>query len=161
MGWSSNPLMAQTNGATIVKGEYYIDFDPGIGKAIDVPVTIGQNSSNTVDLDLGVSISTNFPVGLHTLYLRFQSSSNIWSVNRAFPFRVAGIVPIVDAEYFIDTDPGEGKGNRLEVINGANPIESLLISTIDLPTNISKETHTLFIRAKDAADRRIAGTGDG
>jgi hypothetical protein len=57
----------------IVKGEYYIDTDPGQGQATAMTYSNGQlSTSATINLGLGL--------GTHTLYVRSQDTAGNWSL---------------------------------------------------------------------------------
>ncbi len=133
----------------MVKGEYFIDADPGFGKGINLVVTPGTNISNfhfTADL-------STVPEGFHKISTRFQDATGKWSLTSTRHFfnqAISSGAPLPDitaVEYFIDTDPGFGKGKKLPV-TPARDIKNIQFEP-DL-TNVDFGQHTLYIRAKDA-----------
>ena len=137
-------LMAQ---ADITAMEYFIDIDPGVGLATDVPITPGA----VVSESFVVPIST-LPVGFHTIYFRvFELDSNRWSLSESRSFYVSPTdltiqADIVAVEYFIDTDPGVGAGTSLPLVAATTVNINSIIPTSALLHGF----HTLYIRALDA-----------
>ena len=59
----------------ITKVEYFIDADPGFGKAVDVPVV-----SKSTDVDLSFTADlTGLELGTHTIYARVADEAGNWS----------------------------------------------------------------------------------
>ena len=137
---------------TIIAAEYYIDNDPGEGKGTMLPANDGTYDSGIEEIDASIAITNNSPVGFHTLFVRFESSSNVWSVCRAIPFQITGTLPIVAAEYYLDSDPGAGNGFPIDLQAGNSPGDSILEFTVDT-ANLIPSFHKVFMRAKDAAGR--------
>jgi hypothetical protein len=126
---------------TITAAEYFLDTDPGVGLAIPIPVTGGD----VVSLQFPV---TNIPAGFHVLAVRVKNQTGSWSHYESQAFYInpePAIAPdIVAAEYFVDTDPGAGLANALQVNQGSNV-------TIQFPvTNLSGGFHVLAVRTKNA-----------
>jgi len=61
---------------------------------------------------------------------------------------------ITGAEYFIDTDPGEGNGTPLNSKDGIfdSPLEQIDTSNLSLPQDIKIGHHYLYLRMKDQND---------
>lgn len=103
-----NPFVAYTQDS-ILKGEYYINVDPGEGLA--QPFDVSSEGSAEFDVDV-----SHLPIGFHTIYFRMQNDNGTWGAVE--PRRVfipvnpskASEDQIVEGEYFFDEDPGEGKG---------------------------------------------------
>lgn len=134
----------------IISGEYFFDADPGFGNATSLVV----NSSTTVDLNTVSIPFANLTEGIHFLYVRFKDNQNRWSVPVRKPFYAnpiqQQIVPITQAEYFINTDPGFGLASNITITNASTiDIESLAIPTTNLPEGI----HYLYVRFKDNQNR--------
>lgn len=134
----------------IISGEYFFDADPGFGNAMSITV----NSSTTVDLNTITISFANLSEGIHFLYVRFKDNQNRWSVPVRRPFYAnpiqQQILPITEAEYFINTDPGFGLASSISITNEtAIDIESLAIPTTNLPEGI----HYLYVRFKDNQNR--------
>jgi hypothetical protein len=134
----------------VTRVEYFIDDDPGFGKGTNVPVTAGTNLSNvafTVNL-------TNVPTGFHKLQVRARDATGKWSLTNVRAFYKedlpASLPNIVRAEYFIDDDPGFGKGRAVTVTPGTDLTN--LSFTADLQ-GLALGGHTLYVRAQDASGK--------
>ncbi|RYZ58643.1 MAG: hypothetical protein EOO14_09465, partial [Chitinophagaceae bacterium] len=134
----------------VTEGEYFIDADPGFGKGKKIPLTPGVNLANlsfTFDV-------TGLSAGFHHLYARFKNAAGDWghTNRRTFYKEVIAVnssTPpnIVQGEYFIDTDPGFGKGKAIPVSPGND------LSGVNLMADLSpveEGFHRLFARFKDA-----------
>lgn len=133
---------------TIVKGEYFIDTDPGFGRGAAIPITSGANLSNVSF----VSDITSLSDGFHTLYTRFKDTNGSWSLTntRTFykqPVSLAEpLANITQVEYFVDTDPGFGKGRQINIAP-ATTLENTIFE-VDAQ-NLSLGDHILYVRAKN------------
>jgi PKD repeat protein len=134
---------SQTNNLT--KAEYYIDSDPGFGKATNISIGAAADS---LSLNLNISLAGYKP-GMHTLYIRFRELSGIWSHSEARNFLVSvpdtATLKIENAEYFIDKDPGVGKGISINTGSATDSVS--LFKAISL-TSIPNGNHTLSVRFK-------------
>ncbi len=139
---SSIPVAAPN----ITRAEYFFDTDPGFGNAIPIPVTPGPDLS-TIPVSLHID---SLGEGLHSFFIRSQSATGRWSVTnrwlfvRATPNPSAGVA---DVEYFIDTDPGFGKGVPIAINTALNIPD--YISPVNI-TGLSVGDHRLYIRSKSA-----------
>jgi SprB repeat len=127
----------------IVAAEYFVDTDPGPGHANSIDITAGS------DVSLIGSILADMPAGVHKLCIRTQATSGVWSStsSRIFIVKSGGIssfYEVVAAEYFIDTDPGEGLGTPVSITSGSNVIAEGQVPTDTLAIGI----HTMGIRFK-------------
>ena len=136
-----------TTPQNITTAEYFIDTDPGAGN--------GQ----TLSLTQGLTVSENFSIpitglsgGLHTLQIRVKDANNKWSLYKRSFFYVyppnsnTVATPIVNAEYFFDTDPGVGNANAIAVTQGMTINENF---TIIVPAGMTDGDHYLYIRVQD------------
>ncbi len=138
-------------GQKINKAEYFIDTDPGFGKAINIPIAV---PANLVSLSYSVNISA-LPQGFHMLVYRARDDKGQWSVGLRQVFYVfrtqsAADNKIARAEYFIDTDPGFGSAVSVPIATPANKLE------LSFNVNISalaQGFHMLIIRARDNPGR--------
>ncbi|MEZ5045852.1 MAG: hypothetical protein R2831_02560 [Chitinophagaceae bacterium] len=134
----------------IVKAEYFIDTDPGFGNASSLSISMDTNvilNYTTINLS---SVSSGF----HTLGFRTQDSLGKWSITnlkKIYKDSMLSIpnkrVPIVKAEYFIDTDPGFGMAFSLPIAIDTNSI--LQNSQINLST-VNPGFHTIGFRTQDS-----------
>ncbi|RYY67653.1 MAG: hypothetical protein EOO12_00395 [Chitinophagaceae bacterium] len=135
--WSLREARAFFINESIVAAEYYIDTDPGAGLGTPIAVTPGAS------IDVNLSISSGvLPPGSHRIYIRSRNSGGKWSFVETRTFYVQE--QIVQAEYFFDTDPGNGNGNALAVTNGTIVTESAALPV----TGLSGGKHNLYIRTR-------------
>jgi hypothetical protein len=132
----------------IVRAEYFINTDPGFGKATPFTLPVSANiSKQALTLDI-----SSAPLGVNTLYVRTEDSKGIWSLTNYFAF-IKGIAeseisPVSSLEYFIDTDPGFGKGTSVVLVPAQNTAS--YVFNADVSSVPANTTHSLFIRARDA-----------
>jgi len=129
--------------------EYYIDKDPGYGKATALNITAVKDIGN-------VSININFAAlsqGVHVVGIRSLDANGAWSLDNHWvflkPYSLTGITqPDISAvEYFVDKDPGYGKATQVTITPGKDL--SGLSFVIDL-TKIGNGVHKVGVRTKDA-----------
>jgi len=138
-------LLSTLQGNDLVRLEYYFDNDPGIGNGNSIPIT----DAATIELDYNVDISL-LNDGFHTMYVRAKDQFGYWSFisqHNFFKERIpADISPdITRLEYFIDTDPGIGSAQNIDITAD---------STLDITCSIDISAlnngfHTLYMRIKD------------
>ncbi len=133
----------------LVTGEYFIDNDPGFGNGTPINFAPGANLTNLTSVVNITSVSQGF----HRLYFRFRDAQGHWGhvQIRTFYKEVFSsgttLSNIVSAEYFIDTDPGFGKGKPIAVIPGTD------ISNLTFAIDMSEVTignHQVYVRVFDA-----------
>ncbi|MCJ7448439.1 MAG: T9SS type A sorting domain-containing protein [Bacteroidales bacterium] len=137
--------------AKINKAEYFIDSDPGFGKAVPVPVTV---PGKLLSLSFNVNIST-LPQGFHMIVLRAHDELGRWSNTRQQVFYVYKAITtaasnVTGIEYFIDTDPGFGKGTPVAVAVPGSKVTADFIVNL---TSLTSGNHILYFRAKNALNR--------
>ena len=139
---------AQTS---ITQAEYFWDTDPGAGNGTAVLATDGNFNSAFEQLSKnGISAPGT---GLHKFCIRIKDNTGVWGpiftnivqVNTA---TTTAIMSILQAEYFWDTDPGEGNGTTVLAVDGNfnSAFESLAINGLNAP---SLGLHKFNIRIKD------------
>jgi hypothetical protein len=142
-------VYAQPN---ITRVEYYIDGDPGYGKATALSFTAGPN---LVNLAINIDPST-LASGVHILGVRAQDANGAWSLDNRWLFAKPfasdttgpGPLPnITKVEFYIDGDPGYGKGTALSITAGTNLVN---LSININPSTIAAGVHILGTRAQDA-----------
>lgn len=141
--WSC-ALHAQSN---ITNVEYYIDTDPGYGNGTPVTISQGINLSNlTATVDLSALSS-----GVHLFGVRAKDAKGAWSIDNKWLFvknEAAVTTPkIINAEYYIDSDPGYGNATPISISSDTNL--SNLNTNIN-PATLATGVHLFGIRAKDA-----------
>jgi PKD repeat protein len=133
----------------IVQAEYFFNADPGfgMGTAIAIPSPAVKIEEITFVADV-----QPLDAGFHSLFVRAKDEAGKWSQIHQRQFYKASIsndLPdIVQAEYFIDADPGIGMGINVPVdIPGVNVEDlSFVADFSELPLG----KHTLFLRSKNA-----------
>ncbi|MCA0380783.1 MAG: hypothetical protein LCH58_01375 [Bacteroidetes bacterium] len=144
-------LSAQSN---LVQAEYFINNDPGTGLGTPVSIVPGNHLQ-----DVNFQVNTaSLPTGIHYLYLRVKDANGVWSHAGqwifARPFAGAPVLPalpaaenIVQAEYFINNDPGIGLATQIPVVSALNLQDiNVTVNTEPLPTGI----HYLYLRVRTA-----------
>lgn len=139
-------LNLTASAAQLDRVEYFIDSDPGYGNGTAVTVSPAEQ----IDADFTIDLSSA-AAGFHLLGVRSRDSSGQWSLTFTQPFYVAPAaaleVPDVTAlEYFIDDDPGFGKGISVPVKAGAMIDETFVVNL----AGISNGSHTLYVRVRDS-----------
>ncbi len=137
--------------AQLVAAEYYIDTDPGKGNG----TAIANAEDGTFDGDvesINVNISaSNYTEGTHTIYVRFKDASGKWGVSKGIVFKIEEqtefIYELSEAEYFIDTDPGQGNGTP---ISGTFTESSETLSFDVSASGLAEGQHKIYVRFKDA-----------
>ena len=129
--------------------EYFVDNDPGYGHGISIPVIPGQDLSN-VSFTLDFSA---FSLGVHIISIRSMDANGVWSLDNKWlflkPYNNNQVLParIISAmEYYMDVDPGYGKGKPV-ALNAANQLANFnVFANI---TGNTAGTHKLFFRTMD------------
>lgn len=74
--------------ANLVKLEYFVDTDPGIGQATSVNIAAAPTVNQLFSLDLPVLTPGNY-----TFYVRAKDSKGFWSTRVAAPFTIVACTP--------------------------------------------------------------------
>ncbi|MFV0570894.1 MAG: T9SS type A sorting domain-containing protein [Xanthomarina gelatinilytica] len=138
--------LTATNSADIVEAEYFFNQDPGAGLGTIIDLV----DAESIDQALNVP-TTGLPIGTHKLFVRVKNSNDEYSLYEHRAFRVApapdnNTGDIVEAEYFIDVDPGFGSATALSV-SGDNLDENITIPT---SVSLAQGDHYLHIRVLNA-----------
>ncbi len=136
---------ATSNANNIARAEYFFDADPGAGSGTNIPVSTGAN------VNFVVSVPTaSLASGFHFLAIRTKDTSGKWGVFESRGFYITASTTnasnIAAAEYFFDSDPGNGNATPLSIPAGATSN-----FTVSLPANgLQPGFHFLAIRVKGA-----------
>ena len=134
-------------GQNMVHAEYFIDTDPGEANATTIPIL---TPNSVVDLNFTVNL-LGISEGLHTLAIRMQDENGKWSLVQTRPFYKSSaisstVISITEAEYFINTDPGEGNGINIPIsIPNATQDLNFIADISSLPVGL----HIFGVRIKD------------
>ncbi len=125
--------------------EYFIDTDPGVGKAMP----IGFQPDYQIVADVTLSLDA-LPDGQHILYVRARDDRGVWSAVFQQQFLVTpgqSEMPVITkAEYFVNTDPGFGKGIPVPI----NTPRQTVTKIFDVaPEHLTPGNDTVYIRVQD------------
>jgi hypothetical protein len=123
--------------------EYFLDVDPGLGKGI----AINQSVDESGVLQLSTA---GMPAGFHYLVIRAKNSSGKWSIAESRPIYIQPVepkdtCPLIGYEYFVDSDPGIGKGKFVSIENSRN----LELNQYIDASNFTEGSHMLCLRFFD------------
>jgi hypothetical protein len=142
---------ANVTESKINKAEYFIDNDPGFGLATQVPVSV---PAKKVSLAFNVN-TTSLSTGFHMMVLRSRDELGRWSNTRQQVFYLYKTIPstvsnVTGIEYFIDTDPGFGKGTFVAAAAPGSKVSMDFVASLG---GLTAGDHLLYIRSKDALNR--------
>ena len=98
------------------RAEYWIDADPGFGHGIGITVT-GEVASASIP-------TTALVPGMHTLGVR-AALGHTWGQTYTHRFVILpnnGVTTLSGAEYWIDTDPGQGQATAVSLAAEASQL---------------------------------------
>jgi len=131
-------------------GEYFIDSDPGQGAATALFAFDG-NYSDAIETALKGGVTAP-SLGLHTINARFKGSNTYWGpvfklvVNVDANF--TSDLKVTAAEYYFDTDPGEGSATAMLAADG-NFSEAIELAVSSAATAaLVPGNHILAVRMK-------------
>jgi len=134
--------------------EYFWDTDPGEGSANPL-IALDGNFDNAIEDILQNNITVPASAGFHVLNVRVKDSQGVWgpafkNVVHTGTVPLIGAVNLTNAEYFWDTDPGEGNGTSLTATDGSfdSAVENILQNNI--PIAQPAGFHIFNARVKDS-----------
>ncbi len=142
--------LAETNAPRLIKREYFIDTDPGLGNGIVTTFAAADSVADTISAISTVGLAS----GTHTLYIRYADITGKWGHVQPVTFIITGMTPppeaqsppLIAREYFIDNDPGPGNG-VVGTISAADSITENILSIST--TGLASGSHIIYIRYKD------------
>lgn len=127
--------------------EYYFDENPGPGNGTELSIT----DLDEINLVSQIDISQLNP-GMHSLHVRVSDDGGHWSIDNKLNFYIqVGPIENVEpldltrAEYFIDSDPGDGNGVEIPFTDSGSMAETFSVDMGPLNFGI----HNLYFRVKD------------
>ena len=132
--------------------EYFMDKDPGVGKGKPISLLPADSISMLADLDV-----SNLTEGPHTLSVRVRNSKGVWSLYEQRSFFIIESTPVLPIantqlkayEWYVDKDPGFGKGNKLAIA-----LTDTLVTAVDLSMlNLTDGAHLLYIRVQNTLNQ--------
>ncbi len=156
LGVTVVPAFAQTV-HSVAQIEYFVDTDPGQGNGTLLTADDG-GLNESFESATALLNSGSLSLGYHTLFVRVRNSDGSWGPAYQKPILVSptGATTVAtppglsQAEYFVDTDPGQGGGLALAASDGTLDeyfeAASATFGTISYPPGL----HTLFVRFRNS-----------
>ena len=146
-----NSPSGQTNNA-ITTAELRFD------SATATPVALLLDGSNTDSIRRAIqSIDiSGLALGDHTAFIRFEDAQSAVSNDIQLRFFIpessstGEFITFVDAETFIDTEPGEGAGNDLPLTGQTTSPVVIAEGDVDV-SSVEPGMHSMYIRLKDSS----------
>jgi hypothetical protein len=145
------------NGQTVIEeAEYYFDTDPGPGNGTAITIPEPQTSAVEFSFDIPAETMATLDDGLHKLVCRFKDDDGDWSVAFVRNILVGeDTVPkstpdIVAAEYYFDTDPGQGNGTPITIDPAAEQVELAFDIPAETIDALEVGFHKLQVRFQDS-----------
>lgn len=140
---------------SLAGAEYFWDNDPGAGNGIALPATDGNFDSAFENVAVS---GLNAPsTGMHKFSVRVKNEAGVWSpafTNIVYVEATTTPVPasLAAAEYFWDTDPGEGSGTPMLAADGNfnTAMEAFLKDGVPIVGPVG--LHVFNVRVKDNQD---------
>ena len=142
----------ETQAPHIRKREYFIDTDPGPGNGVQVTLAYADSVADTI-----LSIpTTGLAAGQHMLNVRYADSTGKWGLPQFTSFIITGMPAppevaaprLIQREYFIDTDPGQGNGTVMTIATADSVSDTIL----SIPTtSLAAGGHILYVRYADSS----------
>ncbi len=144
--WLIAKLPQQSSTPTITRTEYYINTDPGYGNGTPVVISpAGTDGTGSFTIDI-----SNQPIGLTIVGVRSRDSKGAWSHDNRW---LIAKLPVENAkrtikrvEYYIDADPGYGKGIAIAIVP-ANDLPNRVINANI--SGLASGKHYIFYRSQD------------
>jgi hypothetical protein len=137
--------------SNIVKVEYYIDQDPGLG--LGTNVTVASPATDLVNLTFSIN-PTTLSKGVHIVGSRALDATGKWSATNFWLFvnpnnniNPTTTPNITTVEYFVDADPGIGNATPVSVAASTDIVNNSFTANI---ASLRAGTHIVGTRAKDA-----------
>jgi len=132
----------------LTRAEFFVDVDPGVGNATPLSIASTYHLNNNFIIDLG-----NLEQGVHALCVRVRNSNGLWSNFSKRNFYINKQISkkkIIELEYFIDEDPGEGNAISINITEDFELDEFI---PIELAASLAEGEHILHMRIKNDANR--------
>ena len=141
----------------IIKGEYFIDSDPGFGSATGFEIAVpGSDFTQAIH----IPFESFHGAGYHNLFMRTQDSNGNWSqTSRSFVEAEDRLnMPVViKVEYFFNVDNGFGNNSSVLLDASEDKTWDFNVPFDKLPPEW-KADETLFVRVQDDKFNRWSQT---
>lgn len=137
----------------VSEGEYYWDTDPGEGNGGPL-LALDGNYDDALEA-IGADITQLPAAGMHVLSLRILDVNSHWSapfsiVVEVLPGSVSfPAIHVAAAEYWFNTDPGEGMATAMLAADGAFDHAVKAVKGGAIPVPVTEGINVLWMRAKD------------
>lgn len=149
-----DPSIATAPEIKVTHAEYFWDADPGAGNGTAM-LAFDGNYNDAVEAIM-LETSALPAVGAHVLHIRARDANDAWGPAFAV---VVDVMPgaasfpeikVTAAEYYVNTDPGEGQGTPMLAVDGdfSSAFEALRGGNIPAP--VQSGVNVLWLRARDA-----------
>ncbi len=130
----------------ITQLEYWIDKDPGFGKATPITGMTAAIDISSFDFPLAGTLSK----GIHIIGIRSKDEYGVWSLTNHVFVNVldSSKGKIIELEYFWDNDPGFGKGQKQKPDLPIKDLNEVNLK-VNVPTTLSLGNHLLYVRSLD------------
>jgi len=134
------------NTAQLTNAEYFYDTDPGAGNGTAFTVTAGDSLVITT-----TTPTTALSNGFHKLFVRVKNADNKWSHYEGRTFYIMAPpdsqsqLQLDYAEYFFDTDPGQGSATPLAITAGDS-----IDGNFNIPESLPMGAHQMVIRIRNS-----------
>ncbi len=143
--------ISNSTSAKLNYGEYFIDSDPGMGKA--TPITFVKTDS--LKSNFAINLGTGLTNGVHNITIRLRDSIGKWTLAESRFFNVLPApektAPLASLEFFYDKDPGVGNGFVLQSLGNKDSININAQALVN--SSLTSGSHIIMIRAKDSIGR--------
>ncbi|MFH1642794.1 MAG: PKD domain-containing protein, partial [Nanoarchaeota archaeon] len=132
----------------------YVGLTLGTGAVVTVKVDATDNAGSSVagtddGADGTAAVDKTDPITSGTTVIPDPTSSTLTSITASTS---DGNSPILKAEYFIDTDPGEGAGIAMDAADGSFNSASENVKKLNVDVSaLAEGEHTVYVRGQDSA----------
>jgi hypothetical protein len=126
VGGNINPPPPVPN---IVQVEYFIDTDPGLGLALQIPITSNTDLSNLI-IDANI---TGLPIGNHKIGVRAKDANGAWSLVNKWDFVVPSLTVSPNAINYGLKAVNSSTTNNVVLTNNGLPGQTITSVTLNAP----------------------------
>ncbi len=156
-------LSTLVHGQQWIRGEYFIDTDPGVSKSINnIAITSTEQTKDEIIQNFEIDLPKNITSGFHTLGFRILGLSGdkvpkkVWSTTEFRTFYVSPPVSptfaskLDSVQYFFDQDQGVNYGSPFG--NTKPTVDAISSDGYEIPVNKLRDGfHSLGLRVRNSA----------
>ncbi len=113
----------------VVQVEYFIDTDPGLGNATQIPITVNTDLSNLI-IDANI---TGLPIGNHKIGVRAKDANGAWSLVNKWDFVVPSLTVSPNAINYGLKAVNSTTINNVVLTNNGLPGQTITAVTLNAP----------------------------